>query len=246
MLSWLESEGAKGDRVVIHQPDFLPWLGFFDRLAHADLWIVLDHVQFTSGAADSWIHRDKILSTTGPRWLTTGVVKAPLGTSINDMRLDPDPRWRLRHLRQVREAYRKSAWFAHYYQEVESLYNKDADSMVDFNLRGIDWLCRCLGIKCNAIRSSQLEPEGRANKMLVSLLQRVNARTYLSGDGARDYFEEKPFRENGIEVEWQQYQVPVYPQGKRDKFVSGLSALDALFWVGPAAARWFQASAQTK
>ena len=67
---------------VIHQPDFLPWPGFFHRLLRADLYIALDHVQFVTGTSRSWTHRDRIKTTSGPRWLSLSTQKAPLDTPI--------------------------------------------------------------------------------------------------------------------------------------------------------------------
>ena len=89
--------------VVIHQPDFVSYLGFFQRLLHADLYIVLDHVQFVNGSSRAWMHRDKIKTAQGEKWLTVSVKKAPRDTAINQIELSTDKDWRQDKLRLVEQ-----------------------------------------------------------------------------------------------------------------------------------------------
>jgi WbqC-like protein family len=218
---------------VIHQPDFLPWTGFFHRLLRADLYIALDHAQFVTGTSRSWTHRDQIKTPSGPRWLSLSVQKAPLGTPINEIRLSPDPAWRAANLNLVRENYRHTPHFAEIFPRLEALYARSDERLVDMNLASIDLLQDLLGLQVPRILSSALSPAGSSNGMLAGLLRQAGAVRYLSGIGARAYFDPAPFAAAGIEVLWQQFEHPEYPQ-PFGAFVPYLSAIDMLFNCGAA------------
>lgn len=217
--------------VVIHQPDFLPWIGFFDRFLKADLYIALDHVQFVSGSNRSWTHRDRIKTAAGPRWLTLGTKKAPLGTPINAIELAPGRAWRDANLNQLRESYREAPYFTEVFGELEALYARNDDKLVGMTLASIDMLEHMLDVSPPRLLSSSLSPRGARNEMLVDLLCKVGATHYLSGVGARGYFDPKPFAEAGIEVLWQQEGHPTYSQ-PHGEFVPYMSAVDMLFNCG--------------
>lgn len=217
--------------VVIHQPDFLPWLGFFHRLVRADLYVALDHVQFVSGTSRSWTHRDRIKTVGGPRWLSLSVRKAALGTPINEMLLAPDDAWREANLNLVRESYRAAPHFAEVFPKLEALYGARHERLVDMTLASIDLLCELLDVRIERKRSSAMAPQGASNEMLVDLLVKCGARRYLSGQGARAYFDPAPYARAGIEVDWQAFAHPVYPQ-LHGAFVPMLSAIDMLFNCG--------------
>lgn len=217
--------------VVIHQPDFLPWLGFFHRLLKADLFIALDHVQFVSGTARSWMHRDRIKTPAGPRWLSLSVQKAPLGTPIRDILLSPDPAWRTNNLNLLRESYRKAPYFDEVFPQLQRLYASNYTRLVDITLDAIGLICVMLDIRIERTLSSEMSPGGSSNEMLVALLRRSGATRYLSGTGARDYFDAAPFARAEIEVIWQDFTHPVYPQ-LHGGFEPMLSAIDMLFNCG--------------
>lgn len=218
--------------VVIHQPDFMPWLGFFDRLLKADLFIVLDHVQFVTGTSRSWMHRDRIKTPGGPRWLSLSVQKAPLGTPIREMRLVPAPGWREKNLNLLRENYRKAVHFEDVFPQIEGLYAASHPLLVDMNLEAIDLLCDALDIRVERMLSSGMNPTGSSNEMLVDLLRQTGATHYLSGTGARNYLDPALFAKASIEVVWQDFVHPEYPQ-LYGPFVPMLSAIDMLFNCGP-------------
>jgi hypothetical protein len=217
--------------VVIHQPDFLPWLGFFDRLRKADLYIALDHAQFVSGTSRSWTHRDRIKTAAGPRWLSLSVRKAPLGTPICEVRLVPDRRWRDDNLNLLRESYQRAPYFGEIFPRVQALYEGSQERLAEMTLDSLDLLCAMLGVSVERRLSSAMSPSGTNNEMLVDLLRKAGATRYLSGQGARAYFRAEPFAQAGIEVQWQAFSHPVYPQG-HGAFVPMLSAIDMLFNCG--------------
>jgi len=217
--------------VVIHQPDFAPYLGFFHRFLNADMYIALDHVQFVNGSSRAWTHRDKIKAAQGEKWLTVSVQKAPRDTAINRIELSIDTPWRRDNLRLIEQNYRKAAFFTEVMPEVERLYALSCQTLRDFNMASIQMLMDLLDVRIPWAWSSELEPQGAKNELLIDLLKKVSATHYLSGVGARDYFDSNPFTEAGIEVIWQNFSHPVYPQ-LYSKFVPCLSSIDLLFNCG--------------
>lgn len=217
--------------VVIHQPDFAPYLGFFDRFLQADLYIVLDHVQFVTGTSRSWTHRDKIKTPAGEKWLTLSTRKAPRDTPINQIELSDSIDWAKDNLNLLEANYRRAPFFDEIMPQLRSLYANPPRLMADFNMRFLEWLMDALDVRIPFVLSSTLSPVGAKNELLVDLLGKVGATRYLSGTGARDYMDETVFSAAGIEVVWQNFQHPVYPQ-QFDGFIPYLSTLDALFNCG--------------
>jgi len=214
--------------VVIHQPDFAPYLGFFHRFLHADLYIALDHVQFVNSSSRSWTHRDKIKTTQGEKWLTISVKRMPRDTPISRIKLSTDVDWRQQNLSLLEQNYRKASFYKEIMPEVERLYGRPFEFLRDFNIASIEMIMTMLDVRIPWVWSSTLDPVGSKNELLINLLRRVSASHYLSGIGARDYFQPELFAKAGLEVIWQNFVHPVYAQ-QFDNFVPYLSALDVLF-----------------
>jgi hypothetical protein len=213
--------------VVIHQPDFAPYLGFFHRFLYADMYIALDHVQYVSKGR-GWTNRDKIKTAQGEKWLSVSVNKAPLNTAISQIELSTIIDWRKDNLRLIEHNYRKAPFYSEMMQEVSQLYAKPFQLLRDFNMAFIAMLMDMLDVRIPWVWSSDLDPVGTKNELLVNLLQKVSATHYLSGVGARDYFIVEPFARAGIDVIWQDFTHPVYTQ-QFGEFVPFLSVLDVLF-----------------
>jgi hypothetical protein len=215
---------------VIHQPDFLPYLGFFHRLLQADLFVLLDHVQFVTNGSRSWTHRDKIKTAQGERWLTVGVKKVALGTPINEVLL-ADTDWREQSLNLLKENYRNAPYFSELFPDMQKLYALPAERLVDFNVASINLLLDWFGITIPTVYSSEMTPVGKKNELLVDILTKASATHYLSGVGAKSYFEPEPFSTAGIEVQWQSFEHPIYPQ-QFEGFLPYLSSVDLFFNCG--------------
>lgn len=217
--------------VVIHQPDFLPYLGFFQRLLVADVFVVLDTAQFVDGTSQSWMHRDKIKTPQGEKWLSLSIKKPPRDTAIRDVMLSDAVDWRTGNLNLLQANYRKAPCFREIFPFVEQLYAFECERMMDFNLKSIEMLLALFDIKVPMVFASELDVQGRKNDLLVDILKKTAATHYLSGVGARAYFDPAPFMEANIEVVWQNFTHPIYPQLHGD-FVPYLSSIDMLFNCG--------------
>jgi len=219
--------------VVIHQPDFFPYIGFFQRFLHADLFVIQDAVQFSKRG---WTHRDKIKTPSGESWITLSLQKHPHTTPINLIALSKSENWQHEHLKMLKMSYQKAPFFNQIFPLVSDLYSQTPILMAEFNIRTIELLMELFDVRLPYIRASELKASGRSNELLISQLHEVGATHYLSGIGARHYMQPEKFGKAGIEVIWQEFTHPVYPQ-QFGSFVPYLSALDVLFNCGITASR---------
>ncbi|MBU1248402.1 MAG: WbqC family protein [Proteobacteria bacterium] len=216
--------------VTIHQPDFLPWLGFFHRWQNCEKFIVLDDVQFIRRG---WHHRDKVKFSTGVKWLTVPVMKkGKFEQLIRDVRLEEGMQWRKTHLNTIRAYYGKAPGFDQHFSALEDIYQQKDKFLVDMNVKMLRYIATTLGLDAPMLFASELGCDQTATRRLVELTARVGGTQYLTGTGSREYLEETLFREREIEVVWQQFTHPVYPQ-LHGAFVPGLSVLDYVMNVQP-------------
>ncbi len=217
--------------VCIHQPDFTPWLGFYERLVHADVWVVLDDVQFLRRG---WHHRDRILGPDGPRWLTVPVQKkGRYEQEIREVMIDESDDWRRRHLKTIEGFYASAPRRDEGLALMRSAYEAGHRRLMDLNLEIILSFMEKLDVRPDIVLASELALESKGTDRLVDICRALEAEAYITGTGSRDYLEVERFHEAGVEVIWQDYSPPRYDQG-RAEFTPGLSALDALLHLGPA------------
>ena len=216
--------------VVIHQPDFMPYLGFFDRLLKAELYVVFDNVQYVRGSR-AWTSRDKIKTPKGEKWISVGIKKAVYGAAINEVMLRQDSEGRTHHLNLIQENYRKTEYYQEILPYIMDLYSIPCEKMVDFNMSSIRMLMKLFDIQIEMVMASSLKAEGKSNELIVSIMKELGCSHYLSGTGAKDYFISDPYERAGIEVIWQEFKHPVYPQ-QFGEFIPYLSSIDLLFNCG--------------
>jgi hypothetical protein len=219
--------------IAIHQPNFLPWLGFFHKMSLADVFILLDNVPFTK---NSYQNRVKIKSAQGEQWLTVPVLtKGRFGQLTREVPINNTTRWQRVHLAALRTNYQR----APYYQEVlawlEPWYREAPAHLATFNQALIEAMLDQLELSTRLVVASSLNSEGSGPELLLNLVQAVEGNVYLSGPSGRDYLDMSIFRRAGVNVQFQQFHHPAYPQ-LYGEFIAGLSIIDLLMNVGPAEA----------
>lgn len=216
--------------VCAHQPDFLPYLGFFDRLLKCDVFVLMDDVQLIRRG---WHNRNRIKTPQGPMWITVPILrKGRSCQTILESRIDHTRHWRRQILNAIRFNYHKAPHFEAYFSAIETLINQDVEFLVDLNLRLLSFLLEAFQIRVSTVRASELKIQGRSNEYLVNAVIAVGGNAYLSGTGAKDYLDEEYFQRHGITIHWQDFPHPVYPQ-LHGEFLSNLSCVDFLFNCGP-------------
>jgi hypothetical protein len=220
--------------VTIHQPLFLPWLGYLDRMARADLFVVLDHVQFERA---NYQNRARYLLDGTPRWLTVPVLQRSQKERILDKeidhRLEGKTPWGAASFATLRHAYREAGFFRPYAEPLKALLEARWPRLADLALASVELMREAFGIRTPMIRSSQLAVHGQKSDLVLAICRAVGATTFLGGmGGSRAYLDCAAFERAGIRVEWQKFQHPVYAQRGAGPFIPGLSAVDALFNCG--------------
>jgi len=218
--------------LAAHQPQFMPWLGYFDKMLRCDLFVLLDNVQFKK---NEWQNRNRVLMNGAPSWLTVPVLHH-FGQNINEVRINDAGDWKSRHLKTLKQCYAKTPFFAEMYEQALQLYGPERRLLHEINVDSIELLKENLGIGTRTVLSSTLKLEGVATARLVDLCAKTGADTYLAGAGGHDYMDLELFKKAGIKVIFQEYKHPEYAQGGKT-FVPYLSALDLLFHCGPQKAR---------
>ena len=215
--------------LVVLQPGYIPWLGFFDQMRRADVFVYYDDVQFDK---HGWRNRNRIKSPDGPIWLTVPVRHHGLGQPrILETEIDSRTPWARKHLGTLRQHYAKAPHFKRYQPELEELLMRPWTHIVDLDIAIVSLMAGWLAIAPEIHRSSVLGIEGEQSMRLLKLCRHFGATRYLSGSAARDYLDTALFETHGLRVEWQDYRHPVYPQLHGD-FVPYLSALDLLLNCG--------------
>ena len=223
--------GMSHRRVVVLQPSYLPWLGYFDQLYRSDVFVLYDDVQYDK---HGWRNRNRIKTPAGPQWLTVPVLTHGQGLLTNrEVRIDARQPWGRRHLQALRANYAKAPAFGEVFERLEPVLSRCWTRLLDVNVAGLEALTEILGIKREIRLSSELGIPGRRTERLVAICRALGADRYLTGDAARDYVDEAQFAANGIRLEYHRYQHPVYPQFHGD-FVPYLSVVDLLMNSGRA------------
>ena len=221
--------------VVIMQPTFLPWLGYFELMAQADKFVFFDTAQFEK---QSWQSRNRLKSAQGKSfWLTVPLAAHDLNTPINQIQIAQN--WshsRRKHLDSIRTNLGASPFFKDIFPKVETWLRADFELLAELNIAGIKLFAKILALSPELFRTSQMNLSGVQTELLVDICRQLGATRYYSPLGAKEYMAENLFAENQIELVYQAWPHPVYQQ-RGETFVPNLSALDALMNIGPEAAR---------
>ncbi|MDA0786591.1 MAG: WbqC family protein [Proteobacteria bacterium] len=215
--------------VAIHQPNYLPWLGYFHKIRHCDVFVFLDDVQYSK---NSYINRVQILNQRQAKFLTVPV-SYEFGASINAVspaQLD----WPKRHLDTLKGFYRKAPCFSDIWPDIETILSSTPQSdLATSNRYLVESIASKLGFACDFRQSSELETGDKTgdDRLIEIVSGLAPGGRYLSGKGGASYQDGVKFRDAGLELHYADFDHPTYPQSSR-AFVEGLSVLDAAFSVG--------------
>lgn len=214
--------------VAAHQPQYLPWLGYFDKICRADIFVLLDNVQFKK---NEWQNRNKIKTANGWQWLTVPV-KYKFPQLINEVEINNKDRWQHRQRQALISNYRKAACWSFLEEFFEEVFNTNWQFISQLNIHVVKRLVDMLGIKTSLHVASELgefseDPDDR----LIALTKHFDADTYLAGGGGREYMDMEKYTESGIRVAFQEYEHPVYNQLFGD-FEPFMSVVDLVYNYG--------------
>jgi hypothetical protein len=217
---------------AIHQPQYLPYLGFFQKLSQCDIFIAMDNVQFQRRGVQN---RNKIKTQRGEQWLTVPVChKTRDQERINEMQINYEQSWGQKQLGSIMTNYSKAPFFQAYISEIEHLLTQTWNNLCDLDMALVQWVMEKLDLKVPIVYLSSLEIEGQKSELLVNICRAVDARAYLSGTGGKRYMDLEAFKDADIQVVWQEFCFPTYDQLFPELgFIANLSILDTLLCCGP-------------
>lgn len=226
--------------VSVHQPQYIPWLGYFDKIDKSDCFVFLDNVQYKHG---EYQNRNKIRAKSGWIWLTVPVIyKGHTHQKIYEVKIDNALDWQKKHWGSLRSCYGKAACFKEYAPFLEKLYSPCSqwERLMDLNIQIIQYILKQLKIEKPLYYESEIGTTQEATERIIEICKKLNAETYLSGIGGKVYLEEEKFAQAGIKLEYQDFIHPCYQQQFADRnnpFLPYMSILDLLFNEGPESAR---------
>ena len=215
--------------VAIHQPQYLPWLGYFDKMIKADAFCLLDNVQYKK---NEWQNRNRIKTAQKQQWLTVPVLYR-FPQKINEVQINNAVNWKRKHLQALITNYNKSPFFREYIAFFEEVYAKDWEFLSELNVYLIDQIRKLLNLEeKHTVLASTLSLSDDPTGRLIDICKILGGDTYLAGQDGAKYMDLEQFNQQGIKVIVQEFRHPEYPQLFGD-FVSHLSIVDLLFNCGP-------------
>jgi WbqC-like protein family len=216
--------------VAIHQPHYLPWLRYVDKIARSDVFVLLDDAAYTK---NGWQNRNKIKGAHGWMYLTVPVLRA-YGKPIREVHINNQERWRTKHWTALCTNYARAPFFDLYRAHFERIYAREWETLHELSVHMLQTILSLLGVRTRLLRSSALGVPGTATPRLVEICAQLGATTYLTGDyAAGNHLEMDLFRERGIDVRLQGWQCQEYRQQHiAVGFLPDLSIVDLLFNQG--------------
>ncbi len=216
--------------ISAHQPNYLPYLGFFDKMRKSDIFIIHDDVEFNRR---DFQHRNKIRIYDGWKWLTVPVFKKEHikinEVLINNKNEKNEAKWSNKHMLEIHSNYNKTPYYESYEHEIKKIYSKEYTYLCDLNMELIKFLIKAFDINIELVYASNFDFKTTSTQKLVDMVEELGGTTYLSGVGGYNYIDLSLFK--NIEVKFQKYEHPVYPQ-RYDSFEPNMSAIDVLFNAG--------------
>jgi hypothetical protein len=220
--------------VSMHQPNYLPWIGFFDKIKQSDVFVLLDDVQFPRGKKGFFGHRNKIKTNAGEKWLSVPIKNKSDLVPFNKTIINYETDWRQQHCNLIKEFYKKSKYFLDYYEKISNIIMKKHNSLTDLSVELIVYFMGELKINTELKYASDLVDNNiSGGERIIKILEELGATHYLtgSGPGSMRYINEDEFNSKGINLSWQLYEHPKYEQLYGD-FIPYLSVIDLLFNYG--------------
>jgi hypothetical protein len=213
-----------------HQPNYLPWLGFFDKMRHCDIFIIEDNVQYEQ---QGFTNRNRIKTPHGPKWLTVPVEHVGGPLPINEVKISncAEPDWAKRHWLTLKHNYGKAPFWEDFCGFFEQTYALEWKMLLDLNLHFIKGIMNILEISTPLVMASSLGVSERKSEGVLAKCKAVGADTQLCGNGAKEYLDLTKFEKEGITVVFQDFCHPIYPQ-LQNEFIPNLSVVDYLFCAG--------------
>lgn len=217
-------------KVVISQPMFFPWVGMFEQIRLADIYVHYGDVQFSKG---SFTNRVQIKTAQGVKWLTIPLQDVSLGQAIDEVKINARINWRAQHMDMLKQAYADAPYRKEMLNLVDSVYQQQIDSIGLLSRHSIETCCNYFGLGAGQrfIDVQKLGISGTSSQRVLDIILALGGKKYITGLGARNYLDHQLFEDAGIRVEYMDYQKLPYPQ-LHGAFTPYVSILDLIANMG--------------
>lgn len=212
---------------AIHQPNYIPWLGYFYKIYQSDVFVFLDDAQFSNEGMHNYHY---IKTPQGPFRLKIPVFQK-MGDKIYEVKTKDTLDWKQKHLKTIENNYKRAPYFSEVFSDYMTLLEKNYESLSAMNIEIIRYFCAKFGISTDFVISSELDIESVREVKILDICDSLNASVYYSGTGARAYQDEENFIQRNIELRYSVYQPFEYPQFFGD-FQTNVTVLDYLMHCG--------------
>lgn len=219
--------------VAIHQPNFFPWLGYFDKINRSDRFVILDNVQLPK-TGGTWSNRVKVIVSGQGKWVTAPMSRDFHGVrNINQMEFDRRFDWRKKIIKTLDAAYGQCVFFDETMSAILPLIENSENNIAAYNTHLTKKIASLINIDIQKIHlSSEFQTDTKSNDLLVDLVHKVGGDSYIYGGGADGYQDDCVFERAKIKLLPQNFVHPHYPQRGVESFIPGLSIIDAFMNVG--------------
>ena len=214
-------------RISIHQPDYIPWLGFYYKVAHSDKFVYLDDAQFSNEAA----HNYNVIKTPQGEFRLKIPVNQKLGDIICNVITKDELKWREKHLKTIEMNYKKAPYFNEIYPKLQEVWLAGYSNLAELNMAINQCIFDGFQISVPIIRTSQMKIMSSREERILDICEIMGASEYLSGNGARAYQKEEHFEERGIALTYLDYKPIRYSQLWGD-FIPCMSVVDYIMNCG--------------
>ncbi|MBN19325.1 MAG: hypothetical protein CL758_07640 [Chloroflexi bacterium] len=215
--------------VMIRQPGYMPNLGFFKKIQSSDIFVFLDDVQFSK---DSFDNRNKIKTISDFDWITVPLQRPVYGKKLNQILISDSTNWIKKHSDLIYENYKSAPFFSSYWYEIKQILDRKFNSLIELNLNLINYFLKILEIPNETIKSSELKTSKTKTERLIEICKLLNASSYISGKGGKNYIDETLFQKSNIDLTYENFIHPQYSQ-LHGNFIENLSIIDLILNEGP-------------
>lgn len=217
---------SPSNKIFIHQPDFLPWIGFFQKLKKSSTYVILDDVQFIRRG---WINRDQIIVNNQLQWITIPVhSKGKYKELIKNIRINYETDWPKKILKILQHNYSSAPFYDLHIGKLEKIFNKKYEFLIDLNLDLIKYVMNHFKIKTNLILSSKLGAKGHKSEKILNILLNLKSNFYITGLGSKNYLNVEIFNKNNIDIEFFDFENIHYTDTLSDYYLKKISIIDLM------------------
>lgn len=214
--------------ISAHQPGYIPWIGYFDKIKKSDLFVYMDTVQLTNSSSFNFVTRNYIKSSQGPQLLTVPIKKKGfMNKELKELEIDYSQNWVKKHLRTIETNYRKSNNYSYFFPKLKKIYDMEINHFTDFCYEQLIFFLKEMDIKTKIIKLSDISTKHNKSDLILEICMHFKAKQYIAGGKSMEYLNVNKFLENKIEIIMQNFKNPLYKQ-LHGSFIENMSIIDYL------------------